>query len=122
MAEKKSLGTLQNLRKQIRDDISLSKNPYEILLDVAKTVGEISGEENFYQEIRELIVAIYGDVFQKKPVLEIELAEVSARREKIQAALSKEEFSDDDKRRIKSALIRHDKEIERLKKILGSTD
>ncbi|MBQ7476800.1 MAG: hypothetical protein IJT06_05335, partial [Selenomonadaceae bacterium] len=117
MAEKKSLGTLQNLRKQIRDDISLSKNPYEILLDVAKTVGEISGEENFYQEIRELIVAIYGDVFQKKPVLEIELAEVSARREKIQAALSKEEFSDDDKRRIKSALIRHDKEIERLKKI-----
>ena len=122
MAEKKSLGTLQNLRKQIRDDISLSKNPYEILLDVAKTVGEISGEENFYTEIRESVIDIYGEVFQEKPVLEIELAEVSARREKIQAALSKEEFSDDDKRRIKSALIRHDKEIERLKKILGSTD
>ena len=118
MAEK-FFGALQNLRKQIRDDINLAKSPYEILLDVAKTVGEISGEENFYQEIRESLINIYGEVLQEKPVLEIELDEVSARREKIQAALSKKEFSDDDKRRIQSALIRHDKEIERLKEILG---
>ena len=120
MAEK-FFGALQNLRKQIRDDINLAKNSYEILLDVAKNVGEISGEENFYQEIRESLINIYGSVLQEKPVLEIELAEVSARREKIQAALTKKEFSDDDKRRIKTALIRHDEEIARLNELIATS-
>lgn len=120
MAEK-FFGSLQHLREKIRGDINNFENPYKVLLDVAKIVGEISGEENFYHEIRELIISRYGNILQDKPALEIELDEVSKRREKIFAALSSDEFTDEEKRRIQFALNRHDKEIERLKKILANS-
>ena len=119
--DEKFFGALQNLRKQIRDDVNLSKNPYEILLNVAETIGKISGEENFYHEIHELVAPLYGKALNEKLALELELKEVSARREQIQAALSNSEFTDDDKRRIKTALIRHDEEIARLNELIATS-
>ena len=85
----KFFGKLQTLRQKIRDDIKLAKNPCEILLSVAKEIGTITGEENFYPEIREEIISVYGHVFNDEKVLEIELQEISARRQKIQDALGK---------------------------------
>ncbi|MBQ6976008.1 MAG: hypothetical protein IJS81_00275 [Selenomonadaceae bacterium] len=114
----KFFGKLQTLRQKIRDDIKLAKNPCEILLSVAKEIGTITGEENFYPEIREEIISVYGHVFNDEKVLEIELQEISARREKIQDALNNGDFSEDEKLRIQSALNRHDAEIERLNSIL----
>ena len=114
----KFFGKLQTLRQKIRDDIKLAKNPCEILLSVAKEIGNITGEENFYPEIREEIISVYGHVFNDEKVLEIELQEISARREKIQDALNNGDFSEDEKLRIQSALNRHDAEIERLNSIL----
>ena len=116
----KFFGKLQDLRQIIRDDINSGKNPYKILLDVAKLLGEISGEDNYYFEIRDAVISIYGDALKNKDVLEIELAEVTARREKIQAALSNENFSDDVKQRISFALKRHHEEIERINSLLKS--
>ena len=114
----KFFGKLQTLRQKIRDDIKLAKNPCEILLSVAKEIGTITGEENFYPEIREEIISVYGHVLNDEKVLEIELQEISARREKIQDALNNGDFSEDEKLRIQSALNRHDAEIERLNSIL----
>ena len=114
----KFFGKLQTLRQKIRDDIKIAKNPYKILLSVAKEIGNITGEENFYPEIREEIISVYGHVFNDEKVLEIELQEISARREKIQDALNNGDFSEDEKLRIQSALNRHDAEIERLNSIL----
>jgi len=114
MAEK-FYGTLQTLKQKMRDDINLAKNPYDILLAMAKEIGKITGEDNFYTEIRENIISIYSHVFNEERILELELEEVAARREKIAAALNSDNFSDDDKKRMKFALTRHDKEIERLK-------
>ena len=114
----KFFGKLQTLRQKIRDDIKLAKNPCEILLSVAKEIGTITGEENFYPESREEIISVYGHVFNDEKVLEIELQEISARREKIQDALNNGDFSEDEKLRIQSALNRHDAEIERLNSIL----
>ena len=114
----KFFGKLQTLRQKIRDDIKLAKNPCEILLSVAKEIGNITGEENFYPEIREEIISVYGHVLNDEKVLEIELQEISARRQKIQDALNNGDFSEDEKLRIQSALNRHDAEIERLNSIL----
>ena len=114
MAEK-FYGTMQTLKQKMRDDINLAKNPYDILLAMAKEIGKITGEDNFYTEIRENIISIYGHVFNEERVLEIELEEVVARRKRIAAALNDDNFSTDDKDRMKFALNRHDKEIERLK-------
>ena len=116
----KFFGRLQILRQQIRDDVKLAKNPYEILLDVVQEIGKITGEENFYPELRDEIISIYGYAFNDKKVLEIELAEISERRKKIQAALKNPNFSEDDKSRIQSALNRHDKEIERLNALINA--
>ena len=117
MAEK-FYGTLQTLKQKMRDDINLAKNPYDILLNMAKEIGKITGEENFYTEIRENITSIYSHVFNAERVLEIELEEVTARRKKIAAALDNDMFSTDDKNRMKFALDRHDKEIDRLKALI----
>ena len=117
MAEK-FFGTLQTLKQKMRDDINAGRNPYDILLDMAKEIGKITGEDNFYTEIRENIISIYGHAFNEKKVLEIELKEVSERRKKIADALNNDIFSDEDKQRISFALTRHDKEIERLKEEL----
>ena len=111
----KFYGQLQKLREQIRDDIDLAKNPYQILLDVAETVGKITGEDNFPYEIREKINTVYSHALQDIPAMKIELDEISARRQKIQAAYDSDDFDEDEKRRIKFALDRHDTEIERLK-------
>ncbi len=120
MAEK-FYGTLQTLKQKMRDDINLAKNPYDILLDMAKSIGKITGEDNFYTEIRENIISIYSHVFNEKRVLELELEEVTARRKRIAAALNSDNFSSDDKDRMKFALDRHDAEIERLKAELASS-
>lgn len=116
----KFFGRLQILRQLIRDDIKLAKNPCEILLDVVQEIGTITGEENFYPELRDEIISIYGYALNDAKVLEIELAEISERRKKIQAALNNPNFSDDDKSRIQSALNRHDKEIERLNALIDA--
>lgn len=116
MAEK-FFGTLQTLKQKMRDDINAAKDPYDILLDMAKEIGKITGEDNFYTEIRDNIISIYSHVFNAERVLEIELEELTTRRKKIADALNKDIFSDEDKQRMKFALDRHDKEIERLIKI-----
>ncbi|MBR5912879.1 MAG: hypothetical protein IKZ58_00730 [Selenomonadaceae bacterium] len=116
----KFFGTLQTLRQQIRDDVSLAKNPCEILLNVVQEIGKITGEENFYPELHDEIISIYGHVFNDEKVLEIELAEISARRKKIQNAYDNGDFDEDDKKRIQNALNRHDKEIERLKSLIAA--
>ena len=116
----KFFGRLQTLRQEIRDDVNLAKNPCEILLNVVKEIGNITGEENFYPEIRDEIISIYGHVFNEEKVLEIELAEISERRQKIQNAYDNGNFDEDDKKRIQNALNRHDKEIERLKSLIDA--
>ena len=116
----KFFGRLQTLRQEIRDDVNLAKNPCEILLNVVKEIGNITGEENFYPEIRDEIISIYGHVFNEEKVLEIELAEISERRKKIQNAYDNGNFDEDDKKRIQNALNRHDKEIERLKSLIDA--
>ena len=118
----KFFGTMQTLKQKMRDDINLAKNPYDILLDMAQEIGKITGEDNFYTEIRENMISIYSHVFSEERVLEIELKEVTTRRKKIAAALDNDAFSKDDKDRMKFALMRHDNEIERLKALLGIRD
>lgn len=111
----KFYGRLQKLREQIRDDIDLAKNPYQILLDVSESIGEITGEDNFSAEIREKINTVYSHALQDVSAMKIELDEISARRQKIQAAYDSNDFDEYEKRRIKFALDRHDDEIARLK-------
>lgn len=116
MAEK-NFGGVELLREYLNNAVTLNKEPMEIILELAKIIGEISGEKNFYSNIQEQIFATYGKIFENKFALEKEIETVSERLKKIEAAAQNDEFDEDEHRRIIFALERHKKEIERLQSL-----
>ena len=109
-------GAAQEIKIKIMDMINAGKNSTEILLEVAKMLGELSGEETFYREVHEQFLAVQGFALDEKFILEKELQEVSARLEKIQAAEKNDDFTEEEHKRMGYAIERHKAEIERLKK------
>ena len=117
MDEKNFGNATQNIRVKLADLVNAGKNPFEIILELAKMLGEVSGENSYYQNISEQISAIYGLALNEKFVLEKELAEVSARLEKIEAAQKNPDFTEEERKRMGYAIERHKSEIERLKSL-----
>ncbi len=120
MADKKFFGAAQDLRIMLTDAINLAKPPLEIVLELAKAVGELSGEDSYCETTREQILSVYGLVFKDKFILSDELAEVRARLEKISAAYENPSFTEEERIRIGYALERHKKEIERLEQAIAT--
>lgn len=117
MAEKKFYGVAQELRTTLTNSINAGKPPLEIVLELAKLIGEVSGEDSYYQTTREQILSIYGLALKDKFILEDELAEVRTRLEKISAAYQNPDFTEEEHIRIGYALENHKKEIERLERL-----
>lgn len=120
MADKKFFGAAQELRIKLTDCINAGKPPLEIVLELAKEVGELSGEDSYYQTIREQILSVYGLALGDKFILNDELAEVKSRLEKISAAYENPDFTEEEHIRIGYALERHKREIERLEGLKNS--
>lgn len=120
MADKKFFGAAQEIRTTLTDSINAGKPPLEIILELAKAVGELSGEDSYYRTTREQIFSVYGLALGDKFILEDELAEVKTRLEKISAAYENPEFTEEEHIRIGYALERHKKEIERLEKAISN--
>lgn len=117
MADKKFFGAAQELRIKLTDSINAGKPPLEIVLELAKLIGELSGEDSYYRTTREQILAVYGLALKDKFILEEELNEVRARLEKICAAYDNPDFTEEEHIRIGYALENHKKEIERLERL-----
>ena len=117
MADKKFFGAAQELRIKLSESINAGKPPLEIILELAKLVGEISGEDSYYRTTREQILAVYGFALKEKFILDDELSEVKARLEKISAAYDNPEFTEEEHIRIGYALENHKKEIERIERL-----
>ena len=120
MADKKFFGAAQELRIKLSELINAGKPPLEIILELAKLVGEISGEDSYYQTTREQILAVYGFALKDKFILDDELAEVKARLEKISSAYESPDFDEEEHIRIGYALESHKKEINRLEMLKNS--
>ena len=117
MEEKNFYDADQNIRVKLADLINLGKNPMEIILELAKMLGKNSGEDSYYQNIREQIFSVYGLALNEKFILEKELEEVEGRLKKISAAHENPEFTEEEKKRMEYAIERHKSEIELLKKL-----
>lgn len=117
MADKKFFGAAQELRIKLTDSINAGKPPLEIVLELAKLIGELSGEDSYYRTTREQILAVYGLALKDKFILEEELNEVRARLEKICAAYDNPDFTEEEHIRIGYALENHKKELERLERL-----
>ena len=122
MADRKFFGAAQELRTQLTDAINAGKPPLEIVLQIAKAVGELSGEDSYYQTTREQILSVYGLALGDKYILEDEIAQVRARLEKISAAYENPAFTEEEHIRIGYALEHHKDEIARLERQLESSD
>ena len=120
MADKKFFGAAQELRIKLTDSINAGKPLLKIILELAKELGELSGEDSYYRTTREQILSVYGLALGDKFILDDELAEVKARLEKISAAYQNPEFSEEEHIRIGYALERHKAEIERLERLKDS--
>ncbi|MBR4383714.1 MAG: hypothetical protein IKP64_09175 [Selenomonadaceae bacterium] len=118
MAEQKFFGAAQELRTKLSESVNAGKNPLEIILEIAELVGDMSGEETFYETIREQILSIYGLALGDKFILDDEIAAVKARLEKISAAYENPAFTEEEHIRIGYALESHKLEIERLEKAI----
>ena len=117
MAEQKFFGAAQELRTKLSESVNAGKNPLEIILELAKLVGEMSGEETFHETIREQILSIYGLALGDKFILDDEIAAVKARLEKISAAYENPAFTEEEHIRIGYALESHKQEISRLERL-----
>ena len=117
MADKKFFGAAQELRIKLSEMVNAGKPPLEIILELAKLVGELSGEDSYYQTTREQILAVYGFALKDKFILENEISEVKSRLEKISAAYKSSDFTEEEHIRIGYALESHKKEINRLERL-----
>ena len=115
MSEKNFYGAVPQIKIKIMDLVNAGKDPLEIVLEVSKMLGEFSGEETFYREVYEQILAVYGFALKNKFILEKELQEVSERLEKIEAAQNNPDFTEEEHKRMGYAVERHKQEIFRLK-------
>lgn len=120
MADKKFFGAAQELRTQLTDSINAGKPPLEIVLQLAKAVGELTGEDSYFETTREQLLAVYGLALNDKFILSDELAEVRARLEKITAAYENPAFTEEEHIRIGYALERHKQEIARLESLCAA--
>lgn len=102
------------LRSQLSQAINLGKPPMQILLELAKTIGDLSGEPDFFHYIREQILAVYGLALHDSFTLDDELANIQARIDKMTIAYHNPDFSDEQRARIAFALDSHNKEFDRL--------
>ena len=117
MADKKFFGAAQILRTTLTDSINAGKPPLQIVLELAQAVGELTGEDSYYDTTRERILSIYGLALGDKFILDDELAEVRARLEKISAAYDNPAFTEEEHIRIGYALEAHKQEIARLESL-----
>ena len=120
MADKKFFGAAQSLRTTLTDSINAGKPPLEILLELARALGELSGEDSYYRTTREQILSVYGLALGDKFILDDELAEVKARLEKICAACKNPAFTEEEHIRMGYALERHKQEVARLERLRDS--
>ena len=117
MADKKFFGAAQELRTNLTKSILAGKEPLAIVLELAKAVGDLSGEETYYETTREQILSVYGLALGDKFILDDELAAVRARLEKISAAYENPDFTEEERIRIGYALEAHREEIARLERL-----
>ena len=120
MADTKFFGAAQGLRTTLTDLINTGMPPLKVVLELAKAIGELTGEESFYRTTREQIVAVYGLALHDEFALDDELAEVRARLEKICAAYESPDFTEEEHVRMRYALERHKQEIARLERLKSS--
>ncbi len=111
-------GVQQNIKMDLLGMIHDGEDPFSIIYHLAKYLEEASAEAGYADIVKENLRSIYGIALGNKKLLEDELAEVIERGKKLKDAFERKDESDEVKKRIEFALIRHRKRAEQLQLLL----
>lgn len=85
-----------------------------LLTKACKCLAILADDEQFYNIVTDNINTIYGKGYQREAVQVAIIEQLEEEAEKLKQALD-QDYSDEEKKRIKSALLFHQKEIEKIK-------
>ena len=111
-------GVQQNIKMDLLGMIHNGEDPFAIIYRLAKYFEEASAEAGYADIVKENLRSIYGVALGNKKLLADELEEVLAREEKLKSAFARKDESDEVKKRIEFALIRHQKRADQLRLLL----
>ena len=117
-ARKLPHGGQQQVKMEIAGMIHGGESPYDIIYHVAQWLEHTSGEPGYAAYIEEQMRAVYGLALMHVRPMEDELRDVEERLVRIRAAYHRDEFTEEEKKRIRFAVDLHEKNIERLKELI----
>ena len=111
----------ESLRSEILKGLKQGEDIYSLFLMAAETVSMLIDDVTFYRQIEKDIKEIYGECFNEKDPIKIEINGIDKRLVKLKSALEKE--NDQSKsNRIRWAITEHEKKKTRLNKMLENGD
>ena len=115
-------GQQQKIKMDLLGMIHSGENPFDIIYHLAQYLENVSAEAGYAQHILENLRSIYGLALGDKKLLTDELHEVEAREQRIRDAYEHGDFSDEEKQRMNSAIVRHKKNEERLQELIHKAE
>ena len=113
----KATGKLQT---DILKGIEAGENIYKLFLMAARALSMTIGNPGFYSMVENNIIAIYGGGLNEPGALDLEREQASARLERLTAAEAQAD-NEDDRQRIRKAIIRHRQRIQELEEAINKT-
>lgn len=112
--------TTGKLQTDILKGIEAGENIYKLFLMAARALSMTIGNPGFYTMIENNIIAIYGGGLNEPGALDLEKEQTRARLEKLTAAEARA-GNEDDRQRIRKAIIRHRERIQELEAAINKT-
>lgn len=110
----KAIEQTSQLQTEILKDIKKGVSCYDLFLKAIKAVSLAAGNEVFYNQAKNDLIAIYGEGLTEQRPLEIKLEEVKNRLDKLQKSATGLNIDAEDIKRLNSAIKAHKEEIERI--------
>jgi hypothetical protein len=107
----------EKLRTEILKGVRAGQDIIPLFLKAVETISLMASDVAFYNQIKDDIKEIYGEIFLQKEPLQIELQETEQRLEKLQEA-QKRERSGTVNQKLNNAIRQHRERIEQIKAIL----
>lgn len=98
----------RELQASIVQGIKAGVPEYTLLLQAVEAIALLTGEKEYYSQIRESILTIHGEGLEKQLPLEWLLQDIQEDLKKIRATLKRKNLKPDTRRELEEAVIAHE--------------
>lgn len=107
-----NIRTAGQLQREIQDGVQLGEGIYSLFLKAVQAISLMTGDKLYYESMRETVKAVYGEGLQEREPLELELAEIEERLEKLRRA--RERTDSHEEKNIARAIQKHEERAKRI--------